>query len=41
VVEPQEGQLDINVKLNLMTRSFGPEIERQIKRALDKQLRED
>ena len=41
VVEPQEGQLDITVKLNLMTRSFGPQIEKQIERALDKHIGED
>ena len=38
VVEPKSGELDVTVKLNLMTRSFGPQIEEQINRVLDKRL---
>lgn len=34
-VEPKDGELEIGVKLNLMTRSFAPEIEKQINRVLD------
>lgn len=34
-VEPREGELDINIKLNIMTRAFAPEIEKQINRVLD------
>lgn len=38
VVEPKAGELEINVKLNLMTRTFGPEIEKQVNRVLDKYI---
>ncbi|MEM7360108.1 MAG: polyhydroxyalkanoic acid system family protein [Pseudomonadota bacterium] len=38
VIEPKEGELDINVKLNLMTRSFGPQVEQQINEVLDEHI---
>jgi len=38
VVEPGEGELDIRIKLNLMTRSFAPQVEEQINRVLDKHI---
>jgi putative polyhydroxyalkanoate system protein len=38
MVEPKEGELGINVQLNLMTRSFAPEIERQINKVLDRHI---
>ena len=37
-VEPREGELDINIKLNMMTRSFAPEIEKQVNKVLDKYI---
>lgn len=37
-VEPRSGELDINVKLNLMTRSFAPEIEKRINQVLDEHI---
>ena len=38
MVEPRAGELGIFVQLNLMTRSFAPEIERQINAVLDKHI---
>lgn len=38
VVEPRAGELDINVKLNMLTRSFGPQVEEQINKVLDEHL---
>ena len=38
MVEPREGELDISIKLNLMTRSFAPEIEKRINDVLDKHI---
>lgn len=38
VIEPRAGELDINVKLNLMTRSFGPQVEKQINEVLDEHI---
>jgi len=38
MVEPQEGNLDINVKMTMMTRSFAPQVEQQIHLVLDKHL---
>lgn len=35
VVEPTQGQLDIDVQLNMMTRSFAPMVEKQINEVLD------
>ena len=37
-VEPKEGELDINIKLNIMTRSFAPEIEKRINQVLDQHI---
>ena len=41
VVEPKQSELDITVKLNLMTRSFGPQIEQQINQVLDRKIHQD
>ena len=35
VVEPRQGELDITVKLNFLTRAFAPQIESQINKVLD------
>ena len=37
-VDPQAGNLDISVKLTMMTRSFAPLVEQQIQEVLDKHL---
>lgn len=37
-VEPRDGQLDIRVKLNFMTKSLAPAIEKQINAVLDKHI---
>lgn len=37
-VEPKQGVLDINIKLNFMTRTFAPEIKKQVNRVLDKYI---
>ncbi len=34
-VEPRAGELDINIKLNMMTKSFAPELEKRINAVLD------
>jgi len=38
IVQPSQETLDITVKLNMMTRSFGPQIEKEINRVLDKKI---
>ena len=38
IVEPGQDTLDITVKLNMMTRSFGPQIEKEINRVLDERI---
>ena len=38
IVEPGQETLDITVKLNMMTRSFGPQIENEINKVLDKKI---
>ena len=35
-VEPKAGELNINVKLSLLTRAFGPKLDQEINRQLDK-----
>lgn len=35
IVEPAEGQLNIDVQLTMMTRSFAPMVEKQINEVLD------
>jgi putative polyhydroxyalkanoate system protein len=35
IVEPAKGQLNIDVKLTIMTRSFAPMVEKQINEVLD------
>ena len=35
-VQAKDGELDIFVKLNLLTRAFAPEIEKQVNAVLDK-----
>ena len=37
-VQPKEGELNIDVKLSLMTRAFGPKLTQEINRQLDKHL---
>ncbi len=37
-VEPREGELNIDVKLSLLTRAFGPKLSSEINRQLDKHL---
>lgn len=37
-VLPQHGELAIDVSLNLLTRKFAPEIEKEINQVLDKYL---
>jgi len=36
LVEPKEGELVVDVKLGLMTRSFAPQLEKEMNRQLDK-----
>ncbi|MEO0367522.1 MAG: polyhydroxyalkanoic acid system family protein [Pseudomonadota bacterium] len=38
MVEPKEGELNIDVKLSLMTRAFGPRLSEEINKQLDKHL---
>jgi len=38
LVEPREGELTVNVKLGLMTRSFAPQLEKEMNLQLDKHL---
>ena len=38
IVEPMEDELDIDIKLNLMTRSFAPLLEEQINSVLDEHI---
>ena len=38
-VQPKEGELNIDVKLSLMTRAFGPKLTQEINRQLDKHPR--
>jgi putative polyhydroxyalkanoate system protein len=35
VVEPRQGELDITVKLNFLTRAFAPQIKSEISKVLD------
>lgn len=37
-IAPKEGELDINIKLNMLTRSFAPEIEKRLNEVLDEHL---
>ena len=41
IVEPREGELDITIKFNMMTRSFAPAVEAQIHRVLDEHMGAD
>lgn len=36
LVEPKQGELVVDVKLSLMTRSFAPQLEKEMNRQLDK-----
>jgi len=40
VVEPKSGELDINVKLTMLTRSMGPKVEEKINAVLDEHMGE-
>lgn len=37
-VQPKQGELLVDVKLGLMTRALGPQIEREMNRVLDEHL---
>ncbi len=37
-VQPKQGELQIDVKLSLMTRAFGPKLSQEINKQLDKHL---
>lgn len=41
MVEPREDELDITVKLNLITKSFAPRVEEQINKVLDEKLEQE
>ncbi len=38
VVEPKEGELNVDVKLGIMARKFAPQLEKEMNRALDEHL---
>jgi putative polyhydroxyalkanoate system protein len=37
-VEPRDGELDVSVKLGLMTRAMAPQLEREMTKVLDEYL---
>lgn len=38
LVEPKDGELVVNVKLGLLTRSMAPQLEREMNKVLDEHL---